>query len=156
MICRWIEEEKTAVLWMVGWERGGLKWPLTAAALDREMAVRQAEQEAKAFVALDRKGEPAGFFCCSPWGKRSLELRFLLVPPERRGQGVGGRIVRLAQAYARSAGAGGLYATAFESDPAIAACLTAAGFREIARSQPSFSFRGEPWRRVRMRWKAKE
>lgn len=86
----------------------------------------------------ERDGELVGSIGIVGREGGAAQLRWLLVAPAARGQGLGQRLVEEALAFCRDGGCASVYLWTISILPAAARMYLAAGFRKTAEAGPSF------------------
>ena len=121
-VLSWCRDEETFQRWTAG-TMG--EYPVTAEKFEKTASVMR-------FTALDGD-EPAGFFTVRIPGEDPNELRFgyVLVDPDRRGKGIGKRMLTLGLQFAfQIYGAERVTIGVLESNTPARACYQAVGFTE--------------------------
>lgn len=146
-VAAWVKDERTYYRWCAGMIG---RWPVTAEALRDELAKRPDNRA----LVLTEGGRPAGFLCLYYKDEARTVARFcyVLLDAEKRGRGLGKRMMALAARYAfEEMDARRLNLAVFENNPAALRCYEAVGFREPpgAERRPVQAC-GEEWRCVDM------
>ncbi|MBQ9382976.1 MAG: GNAT family N-acetyltransferase [Ruminiclostridium sp.] len=142
----WINGRREHALWCA--DRVG--YPLTREGFDRLLEDEAARFGNKAFIALSGEGDAVGFLCVSVNNNEAM-LKFVLVDPYRRGQGIGREMLTLAVGQAfDDMGAGIVRLCVFSANTAARRCYERAGFTVSGTEAGAFSFDGEQWDRCRM------
>ena len=104
------------------------------------------------FAAVDGEGEVTGFFVYAFDGEtREGLLKFVIVDPEKRGQGLGREMMLLAVRYAiEVGGARAVRLNVFSVNEPAKRCYERAGFVERRTDADAFAFREERWGRCNM------
>ncbi len=144
----WITDPRTHALWCAN----RFAFPLSRENFDeilREIRVRNGDSP---FVALGDDDRPAGFFCYSllPGANEGL-LKFVVVDPARRGQGLGKAMLRLAVEYAfRISKADAVCLRVFTPNTGAIRCYEHAGFTGEKTVPDAFVYQDESWGRKSM------
>lgn len=129
------------------------RYPVTAEELDRQYGAMAGSGRFYPMTALDEAGRPAGHLILrfTDEGKTVLRFGFVIVDPEKRGQGVGREMLRLSARYAfESLGAEKVTLGVFENNGPALRCYRSAGFRETAAAPESYSILNETWKCLEM------
>ena len=147
-IRNWIADERTHALWSAN----RIKYPLDKSSFADAMAELAEQCGDSPFVATDENDKPAGFFCYS-LNHESGEgmLKFIMVNPTLRGQGLGKKMLRLALKYAfEISGAKAVHLNVFSQNVNAKRCYEGAGFAERNTSPGAFRYKDESWDRCNM------
>lgn len=139
IIREWIDDPRTHALWCAN----RFAYPLDRDNFEGVIA-RNGDSP---FAALDDEGRLAGFFCYAhhPETKDGL-LKFVVVDPAVRGQGLGRAMLQLAADYAFGTGkAGAVYLRVFTNNPRAIKCYEHAGFTEKKTEPDAFTYGDELW-----------
>lgn len=145
---RWIDNEKTHVLWCAGL----IPYPLTRQDF-HDLLRRNAEEWTDcAYVATETDGTPVGFFCYSVNTENNEGfLKLVVVDPEKRGRGYGRQMLELALQYAfRITGAELVQINVFSENHAARRCYERIGFTQRAVTERVLSYQGETWDRYHL------
>lgn len=142
-VAAWVKDEQTYYRWCAGMIGC---WPVTAEALRNGLA-KYPDNRA---MMMTEGGCPAGFFCLyyKDEARTAVRLCYVLLDAEKRGRGLGRRMMALAARYAfEEMDAKRLNLGVFENNPAALRCYEAVGFREKpgAERKP-VQAGGEEWR----------
>ncbi len=143
----WITDPRTHALWCAN----RFAYPLSGENFDevlRDIRVRNGDCP---FIAVEG-GRPTGFFCYSlhPETNEGL-LKFVMVDPALRGQGLGKAMLRLAVEYAFSISkADAVSLRVFTENTGAVKCYEHAGFIEEKTEPGAFHYRDELWGRRSM------
>ena len=141
-------DAETIMLWIKD-EKSFYKW--TAGVLgEYPISVEQFNTVSNlmAFTAID-DNETVGFFTMRRPNESFDELRFgfVIVDPEKRGQGYGKRMLHLGLAYAKDIfGAKKVSLGVFENNEQAYHCYKAAGFRDVSLDEvEKYTVLGDEW-----------
>ena len=137
-ILSWTKDETTFYQWTAG-VLG--EYPITEEQFDTVSNLM-------AFTAID-DNETVGFFTMRRPNESFDELRFgfVIVDPEKRGQGYGKRMLQLGLAYAKDIfGAKKVSLGVFENNEQAYHCYKAAGFRDVSLDEvEKYTVLGDEW-----------
>lgn len=122
-------------------------FPVTAEEMNRKYDAYKTTHSSIGFVMVDEQGKLAGHFVWlfRPDDPDTARLCFVIVDDSRRGQGLGGELVRLALRHAREElGAGRVTLCVFANNPAAHRCYLGAGFRDLEPVR-QVTIMGESW-----------
>lgn len=133
-------------------------FPLTAAALQSYYDARQERDDYFEFCACDESGLIGHFILeYLDREKKNLWLGFVVLKPEKRGNGLGKEMVRLAAKYAFTvAGAEKMTLAVFKNNPAAMHVYESLGFCEVPTDEPPLTVMGEIWDAAFMELSAQE
>lgn len=154
IIREWITDPRAHALWCAN----RFAFPLTAENFEEVLRNNRVRSGDSPFVALGDDGRPAGFFCYArnPETKEGL-LKFVVVDPALRGQGLGKAMLQLAVEYAfRISKDDAVYLRVFTENTPAVKCYEHAGFTEEKTEPDAFTFRDESWGRSSMVIRRKE
>ena len=143
----WIADARAHALWCAN----RMAYPLERAnfeAVLRDIAGRFGDMP---YVAVAEGGGVVGFFCYSlnPDTREGM-LKFVVIDPARRGQGLGKAMLRLALARAFNAGAKAVQLYVFPENVGAVKCYEGVGF-SARRTEPGvFRYLNEAWDRRNM------
>ena len=145
---KWVNGERIHALWSANL----LPYPLSNEALDAFLERDAEEWGGCAYVATEEDGTPSGFFCYSVnTSDNAGFLKFIILDPELRGRGYGGKMIRLALKYAfEITGAERVQLNVFQVNEAAMRCYEKAGFSADSVTAEAFSYRDEKWSRIHM------
>lgn len=144
----WINDDRTHALWCADL----IPYPLTKEGL-RVVLERDAEDwTGSAYVATDDRGSAIGFFSYSLNTENNMGfLKFVVVDAQKRGQGCGKNMLRLALQYAfHITGAETVQLNVFAENQIAKSCYKSLGFVEREITPDCFSYRDELWSRCNM------
>ena len=147
-IRNWISDPRTHALWCAN----RFAYPLSRENFDsvlEEIRIRNGDCP---FIAVGENGETTGFFCYSlhPDTNEGL-LKFVIVDPAARGQGLGKAMLRLAVEYAfEISKADAVSLRVFTENTPAVRCYESVGFAEEKTEKDAFSYRDESWGRRSM------
>ena len=144
----WIADERAHALWCAG----RFAYPLEREDFGRVLRDLGARCGDRPFVMADSEGRAAGFFCFSPnEAAREGKMKFVVVDPALRGQGLGKAMLKLAVEYAFSAaGAEAVRLSVFAENIPALKCYESVGFAVTRTDAGAFRFRNESWNRCQM------
>ena len=148
VIREWITEPRAHALWCAN----RFAYPLSGENFNEVLQSIRVRNGDHPFVALDDNGRLTGFFCYSlhPATNEGL-LKFVIVDPARRGQGLGKAMLQLAVEYAfRISKADAVYLRVFTENIRAVKCYEHAGFTEEKTELHAFSYQDESWGRRSM------
>ena len=148
-IMLWVPDETAHVAWCFN----QLEWPLDQAAFDRFQAKTEEEPDSWLMTALDEEGTPVGFLAMkrANYEKGSIHLGAIIVDSNRRGQGLGTELMKLACRYAfEILGVSRVTLNVFEHNVGARACYRKAGFQDINYVPNVVQCNGESWNRCVM------
>ncbi|MBP0968035.1 MAG: GNAT family N-acetyltransferase [Oscillospiraceae bacterium] len=104
------------------------------------------------YIAADENGSAVGFFCRPGQPHQGeIMLKFVIVDPALRGQGIGTKMLRAAvQDIFAQTDADAVQLMVFAENPAARKCYRKAGFTERALTPAAFRFQNESWGRCNM------
>ena len=83
--------------------------------------------------------------------KKTARFGFVIVDSERRGQGLGRKMLELAKNYTRDyLLADKITLGVFENNPTALKCYRAAGFKEVGTEDGYYSYHGDEWKCIEM------
>ena len=145
---QWSTDARTHAMWCADL----LPYPPDAEGFADALRQIQARSGDQPYIAADAAGEAVGFFCAMPDPQtKEIMLKFVIVDPARRGQGVGQRMLRAAvrMLFAQT-DADAVQLMVFAENPAARACYRHAGFSERSLTPDAFRFGDETWSRCNM------
>ncbi|MBQ8200341.1 MAG: GNAT family N-acetyltransferase [Clostridia bacterium] len=138
VVLSWCQEERAFYQWTAGILGA---FPLTEAAFAFVETLMP-------FTAVDEEG-PVGFFTLRRPGQAADELRFgfVIVAPDRRGQGIGKTMLQQGMQLAFGQyGVSRVSLGVFENNSSAYYCYRAAGFEDVTAGVPeSYQVLGEEW-----------
>lgn len=142
---KWIDSERIHALWCAS----SIPYPMTAESFHALLEKNARQWKDSAFLATENDGQPVGFFCYSiNDSENSGFLRYVLLDPERRGQGLGTRMLKLALKYAfEITEVDFVQLCVFDANEAARRCYARIGFTERSLTENALTFRGETWAR---------
>ena len=148
IICSWVKDKKQLFQWSA--DRIG-KWPLKGDELNENYKDRNPDFFIP-LTAVDEKEQPAGhLFILYPdeTNKTLVRFGFVIVFPELRGKGNGGKMVELAIKYAdEKLHASRITLGVFSNNPKARACYESVGFKKY--SSRTVNILGSDWECVDM------
>jgi ribosomal protein S18 acetylase RimI-like enzyme len=129
------------------WAGGDPGWPVDVAVFGRW----HADSDVRPYIVLDGE-EPVGYgeiWVDEP--EREVELARIIVSPERRGRGVGRRLVRLLLVRAALFGLPDAFVRVVPENAAAIGCYRGAGFSPVSETEREEFNRGQPVDYVWMR-----
>lgn len=148
-IVSWTKDEYSFRQWSS--DRFG-DFPLTADALNSYYADYRDNDRHMEFTAYDEKGICGHMIVrFTDEEKKTARFGFVIVDSERRGQGLGRKMLELAKNYTRDyLLADKITLGVFENNPAALKCYTAAGFKEVGTEDGYYSYHGDEWKCIEM------
>ncbi|MEY8356382.1 GNAT family protein [Lachnospiraceae bacterium 54-53] len=143
-LMNWLVQERQMRMWC----RDHFAYPLTWEQLIRYGEEMEKDEEAFGFTALDESGTPVGSFRISrvDYRAKSIHLGFIVIDPDRRGQGLGNEMVTLAVKYGVDfLGMKRITLNVFDSNPCARRCYEKTGFKEESFREKDYAFREEIW-----------
>ncbi|MBQ4270621.1 MAG: GNAT family N-acetyltransferase [Clostridiales bacterium] len=141
----WISDERTHMLWCAGRLPFGYD-------LDEFVSFLEGIHSKNGdvpYVAVSG-GKPVGFYTYSASDSEGM-LKFVVVDPSMRGQGIGSEMLRLAAAHAfEDPSISAVHLNVFSSNLPARKCYEKVGFVERNITPSAFSFGSESWDRVNM------
>ena len=144
----WSTDARTHAMWCAN----RFPYPLEPAGFAEALWIIRENSGDLPYIAEDESGSAVGFFCrpAKPHNNEIL-LKFVIVDPERRGQGVGTNMLRAAvQDIFAHTDADAVQLMAFAENPAARKCYRKAGFTERSLTPDAFRFGDEIWGRCNM------
>ena len=144
----WISDPRTHALWCAN----RFDYPLSGENFNRVLQEIRIRNGDSPFVAVGHDGALTGFFCYSlnPDTNEGL-LKFVIVDPAVRGQGLGKAMLRMAVDYAfRISGADAVYLRVFTENTRAVRCYESIGFTEEKTDRNAFTYQDESWGRTSM------
>ena len=147
-IRQWQTDERTHALWCAN----RFPYPLTAEGFAQGLQTVHEQCGDDPYLAVDETGTAVGFFCRSMNAQtKEAMLKFVIVDPRLRGQGIGTAMLRAAvEACFAETGADAVQLMVFAENAAAKHCYQKVGFRERSLTPEAFRFRDEAWRRCNM------
>ena len=148
IIRNWIADPRSHALWCAN----RFEYPLSRENFNsvlRDIRIRNGDSP---FTAAGADGTAMGFFCYSlhPDTNEGL-LKFVIVDPAARGQGLGRAMLRLAVEYAfEISKADAVSLRVFTENPRAVRCYESVGFTEERTEKDAFSYGDESWGRRSM------
>lgn len=144
----WINDERTHALWCANL----IPYPMTKEGLRAVLERDAADWTGSAYVATDDRGTATGFFSYSLNTENNLGFfKFVVVDAQKRGQGYGKDMLRLALQYAfHITGAEAVQLNVFQENKRAKSCYESLGFVEREMTPECFSFQDELWSRCNM------
>lgn len=137
----WCSDERIHALWCAG----RFPFPLEREGFEKALS---AMNDAP-YTALDDSGVPVGFFCLS-FNSETM-LKFVLVKPDARGQGVGRKMIRLAADTAfENPEVRIVRLNVFSVNVPAERCYLSAGFAVESVTPEAFRYKDEVWGRCSM------
>ena len=134
------------------WCADRFPYPPDAAGFADSLRKIRAQSGDLPYIAEDSTGRAVGFFCY-PAEPRDGEilLKFVIVDPQLRGQGIGTKMIRAAvrEIFAKT-DASAVQLMVFDANTAAEKCYRKAGFAERALTPEAFRFGDESWGRCNM------
>ena len=148
-IVGWLKDEYGFRQWSA--DRFG-KFPLTADELTTHYAGQAYNDGFFEFTACDEKGVCGHMIIrFTDEEKKIARFGFVIVDSERRGEGLGRKMLELAKEYTRDfLEAEKITLGVFENNPAALNCYLAAGFRVVGTDVGFYSYHGEDWKCIEM------
>ena len=148
-IISWIKDEYSFRQWSA--DRFG-DFPITADDLNSHYAAQAYSRSFFTFTAYDENGVCGHMIIRYPDKKqKTVRFGFVIVDIERRGQGLGRKMLELANDYARDfLRAEKITLGVFENNPAALHCYLAAGFKVVETEDEFFCINGEKWKCIEM------
>ena len=148
-IVSWIKDERAFRQWSA--DRFG-DFPLTADELNAYYAEQDLNDRHLEFTAYDEQGVCGHMIMrFTDDERKTVRFGFVIVDDERRGQGLGRKMLILAKDYARDfLGAEKITLGVFENNPAAHGCYLAAGFKPTGTDDSFYSYHGEEWKCIEM------
>lgn len=148
IIRSWISDQRTHALWCAN----RFEYPLSGKNFDevlRDIRIRNGDSP---FVAVGDEGAVTGFFCYSLYPETNEGLlKFVIVDPAVRGQGIGKTMLRLALDYAFGISkANAVYLRVFAENTRAVRCYESVGFTEEKTDRNAFTYQDESWGRTSM------
>ena len=151
---RWITDPRTHAMWCADL----IPFPLSRNGFGealRNVALKHCDTP---FVATTEEGAVIGFFCYSVNLEANAgKLKFVVIDPAHRGEGLGRTMLCLACRYAFFvSGVSEVRLVVFSANAAAQRCYEAVGFREDGFDSDAFHFGEEVWGRREMVIRAEE
>ncbi|MBR3448979.1 MAG: GNAT family N-acetyltransferase [Oscillospiraceae bacterium] len=145
---KWSTDRRTHAMWCAD----RFPYPPDAAGFADSLRKIRAQSGDLPYIAEDSTGRAVGFFCY-PAEPRDGEilLKFVIVDPQLRGQGIGTGMIRAAvQEIFAKTDASAVQLMVFDANTAAGKCYQKAGFAERALTPEAFRFGDEAWGRCNM------
>ena len=144
-LCRWVADEVTFTRWCANL----FSYPLTMAQLEQYSRDPGADSLA---VTAEEDGVPMGHAVLRKRENDTVYFGFVVLAPEKRGQGLGREWIGLLARYCfETLGARQVTLDVFDNNPAAWRCYQHAGFRIVEEEPACFPFHEEKWGRYGMR-----
>ena len=145
-------DERTHALWSANIFR----YPLAQESFESKLRELEKTSGDMSFIAENDNGEAVGFFCIALYNEgRDAMLKFVIVSPSHRGEGLGLQMVKAAAAFSfEHTDAAAVTLKVFSVNEKARRCYTAAGFAESDVEPGAFAYNGEIWGRCSMRLEA--
>lgn len=163
---KWIDSERIHALWCAN----AIPYPMTRESFHALLKQNAEQWGDSAFLATEDDGQLVGFFCYSTSaGNQTLArqasdsqtadrghdtednygfLKYVVLDPERRGQGCGTRMLKLALKHAfEITEVDYVQINVFDANEAARKCYARIGFTERGLTENALTFRGETWAR---------
>ena len=148
LLAAWSTDRRTHAMWCAD----RFPYPPDAAGFADSLRKIRAQSGDLPYIAEDSTGRAVGFFCY-PAEPRNGEilLKFVIVDPQLRGQGIGTKMIRAAvrEIFAKT-DASAVQLMVFDANTAAEKCYRKAGFAERALTPEAFRFGDEAWGRCNM------
>lgn len=147
-IKNWITDERTHAMWCANL----IKYPLEKDDLERSLRELSDRCGDTPYAATTDDGKAVGFFCYSVNSVTNEGmLKFVMVTPELRGQGLGKEMVRLACKFAfEKTTANLIQLNVFSENIRAQKCYESVGFTVRNTDADAFCFKDESWARINM------
>lgn len=147
-VSQWLQNEEQHAFWCAG----KFSYPLSESEFDIVLAEMAQTNVGSSIIAVSDDGIPVGFFCFSrnPENNEGM-LRFVVVDPNARGQGIGSQMIQLAvqDAFAKT-GVDTIALNVFIQNAPAIRCYQKAGFAPRWIEENAIQFHGQPWHRYNM------
>lgn len=146
-VASWVGDERTHALWCAD----RMPYPLTQDAFHAALAQDEHEWGGKAYVLEDENNVLSGVLVYAANSTEKGFLKFILVDPEKRGQGLGKRMIQLLlrDVFAQ-ADTIGVHLNVFDVNTPAIRCYEQVGFTQESLQPEAFSFEEEKWGRCHM------
>lgn len=144
----WISDERTHAMWCANL----IKHPIEKENFENVMLEAAARFGDSPYVATTDDGKVIGFFCYSVnLSANEGMLKFVMVNPSQRGQGLGKAMLRLAIEYAFNiTKVDAVQLNVFPKNTRAQKCYESVGFVARKTDIDAFSFKDELWGRCNM------
>lgn len=147
-IKNWISNERAHAMWCANL----IKYPIEKENFDQVMLKEATKYGDSPYVATTNTGKVVGFFCYSVnLSTNEGMLKFVMVHPSKRGQGLGKAMLQLAIEYAFNiTKVDAVQLNVFPENTRAKKCYESVGFVERKTDFCAFSFKDESWGRCNM------
>ena len=150
IVAGWVTDERTLRRWS---GRTYPAFPVTGAEILARYAPKEGEEPFRPVTAVDENG-PVGHlaFAYTDAAHKTVRLFFVIVDDARRGEGLGGELIRLALDHAFGVlGAERVTLGVFDTNPRAWRCYQREGFRFVPREERrTAEVLGETWEALEM------
>ena len=148
LLRQWSTDRRTHAMWCAD----RFPFPPDADGFADALRVIREQWGDQPYIAEDRTGRAVGFFCRPGQPHQGeIMLKFVIVDPALRGQGIGTKMLRAAvQDIFSHTDAEAVQLMVFAENPAARKCYRKAGFTERALTPDAFRFQNESWGRCNM------
>lgn len=146
---KWLSEERMMRLWC----RDYFAYPLTEDQLEKYYGVLEENLDSWSFTAMADNGIPVGSFRISrvDYEAESIHLGFIIIDPEKHGQGYGEQMVSMAVRYGQEfLKMKRITLNVFECNPGARRCYEKVGFEVEEYMAADYEFKEEAWGIYRM------
>lgn len=143
-LINWLTEKRQMHMWC----REYFTYPFSEEQMNRYYKELEEDERSWGFTALDQSGTPAGSFKMTraDYNAESIHFGFIVIDPDRRGQGLGYEMVSMAVKYAMDLlGMKRITLKVFENNPGARRCYEKAGFAVESYNEKDFLFENEMW-----------
>lgn len=147
-IKNWISDERTHAMWCANL----IKYPIEKENFENVMLEAAAKFGDSPYVATTDDGKVIGFFCYSVnLSTNEGMLKFVVVNPSQRGQGLGKAMLQLAIEYAFNiTKVDAVHLNVFPENARAKKCYESVGFVTRKTDIDAFIFKDESWGRCNM------
>ena len=144
----WCTDRRTHAMWCAD----RFPYPPDADGFAAALRAIQEQWGDQPYIAEDETGRPVGFFCRPAHPHQGeIMLKFVIIDPALRGQGIGTKMLRAAvQDIFAHTDADAVQLMVFAENPAARKCYRNAGFTERTLTPDAFRYENEQWGRCNM------